>query len=396
MVFCLVSKSIIKTFKRKADRMKVCIKTTGVTAKRLYKKLKKEKDISIVSFTDNDADKWGQYIDGIQIESVFSTYKKYKDNEIEKIVIGTEMETKVCRSIYKELIEIGFLKEDIVFLPIEYLKGDSEECKFMDYEEFNYLQYLEFHLTNRCNLNCAGCSHFIPLVPGKEEVDFEELKRDLKRLKKLAGHISVIRIMGGEPMLSPDLSECCSLIRELYPYAYVRIATNGALLAGNLKNELVQTIKKENIVLDITCYPPFYHKYDEILDSLKKNGLAFHADIRWGMCPVLHGDKQHKFPFDSLELTCECVNLYKGKLYPCPVLAYIRYFNEYYGQKYPEDDGINIYEQNSFTELYKDLFKVKELCDHCNNYDMFKNNNRKPFLQSGKEPEMESWIQNYG
>ena len=155
--------------------MKVCIKTAGVTARKLYKKLKQEKDITVVSFTDNDTNKWGECIDGIPVESALSAFEKYKAGELEKIVIGTEVPVKLCRSMYKELIEIGFAQEDILFLPIDYLKGDVEECTFMTYENFNYLQYLEFHLTNRCNLNCAGCSHFVPLMPNEEEIDFDDL-----------------------------------------------------------------------------------------------------------------------------------------------------------------------------------------------------------------------------
>lgn len=375
--------------------MKVCIKTAGITARKLYRRLKQEKKITIVSFTDNDAEKWGQYIDDIPIESIFMSYEKYKSGEVDKLIIGTEMPVKKCRSIYKELIEIGFHKDDVLFLSIDYLKGDSKEYSFMLYEDFNYLQYIELHLTNHCNLNCAGCSHFVPLIPKEDEVDFGKLKKGLLRLKELVSHISVIRIMGGEPFLSPDLLECCTFIRHLYPYAYITVATNGSLIQKSMHKEMIQTLKEQDIVLDVTCYPVLYEKYDEIAGFLKKNQLKFHMDIRWGMCPVLHADTQHKFRLDSVELTCECVNLYKDKLYPCPLIAFISYFNKYYNQKYPEDEGVNIYKVTSFDNLYKELFKTKELCDYCNNYDMFQNYDRKKFKISGKTPDMNEWMKNY-
>lgn len=375
--------------------MKVCIKTAGASARRLYKKIKAEREITVLQFTDNDVSKWGEVIDGIPVESVFSTYEKYKAGAFEKIVIGTEMPVKLCRSLYKELLEIGFDKKDIVFLPIDYIKGDSDECVFMTYEQFNYLQYLEFHVTNRCNLNCAGCSHFVPLMPEGDEVDFDDLKNGLSRLKQLVSHISVIRIMGGEPLLSAHLIECCAFVRKLYPYAYISVVTNGSLIEKKVQKELMETLKRENIVLDITCYPAFYNRYDTIAAFLKKSEVNFHMDVRWGMCPVLHADYEHKFRHDTVELTCECINLYKGRLYPCPLLAFIPYFNRYFEQNYPEDNGIDLYKTASFYELYSSLFQVRELCNHCDNYEMFSSRNRNKFRSYRKGMGMDDWIQNY-
>lgn len=375
--------------------MKVCIKTAGYTGRRMYEILKEEKSITVVSFTDNDVEKWGQYIDDIPIESVLTVFEKYKAKEVDKILIGTEMPVKLCRAMYKELIEIGFGKNDVLFVPIEYLKQDEKSCCLIAYESFNYLQYLEFHLTNKCNLNCAGCSHFVPLVPQEDEIDFDELKRDMVQLKKRVNHISVIRIMGGEPLLSSHLAECCQIVRRLYPYSHVVVATNGALVKKNVNGELLQVFRQERIVLDVTCYPPLYERYPEIAEYLKLNSLPFHMDIRWGMCPVLHPDNKHKFRQESVELTCECVNLYKGNLYPCPMIAFISYFNKYFDQKYPEEVGADIYRETNFEEMYQELFAVRKLCDYCNNYDMFENYNRRKFCLVSEKPRMEQWIRDY-
>ena len=67
--------------------MKVFIKTAGYTGRRMYEILKEEKSITVVSFTDNDVEKWGQYIDDIPIESVLTVFEKYKAKEVDKILI---------------------------------------------------------------------------------------------------------------------------------------------------------------------------------------------------------------------------------------------------------------------------------------------------------------------
>ena len=313
---------------------------------------------------------------------------------MEKILIGTEMPVKECRAIYKELIEIGFSEDDIYFIPINYLRSESASLNFITYSEFNYLQYIEFHLTNRCNLNCAGCSHFIPLIPQEEEINYDELKNDLRQLKELVYHISEIRIMGGEPLLSPHLQECCVYVRNLYPYANINIVTNGTLVE-RMSEELMQAIRTTGIRLDITCYPPVYDTYESVARFLKYNNINFKMDIRWGMCPVLHKDDNHRFKHDCTALLCECYNLYNGFLYPCPLAAYISFFIDYYHQSFPEKEGTSIYHVNSFSELYSELISNKKICDYCNHYGMYRNYNRNKFKLCSKTPEMDDWIRDY-
>ncbi len=374
--------------------MKVCIKTAGRTGKRLFDQIKQIKEITVVSFMDNDVRKWTNAIEGIPIESSFGAYKRYLKGNIDKILIGTEMSVKECRAIYKELVEIGFTQDNIYFVPIDFLKNNSKKLEFMTYNEFNYLQYVEFHLTNRCNLNCSGCSHFIPLIPKEEEVDFGELKADLRQLKNKVSHISEIRIMGGEPLVSLHLQECCVFVRGLWPYANIRIVTNG-ILVKKMNEELLQTLKAEKIKLDITCYPPMYDKYEDIAKFLKLNNIEFAMDIRWGMCPVLHKDGNHRFKHDCTALSCECYNLYKGYLYPCPLAAYISYFNNYYHQDFPENEGISIYSEDSFEIMYNDLIRNKKICDYCDHYGMTRNYNRNKYRLCSERPKIEDWVRKY-
>jgi ABC-2 type transport system ATP-binding protein len=73
----------------------------------------------------------------------------------------------------------------------------------------------EVHLVEHCNLNCKGCYHFSPLA--KEEFLFlTEWEKDCKQLSTLfkdrIGHIS---LMGGEPLLHPDICEFMRITREI-------------------------------------------------------------------------------------------------------------------------------------------------------------------------------------
>jgi molybdenum cofactor biosynthesis enzyme MoaA len=64
---------------------------------------------------------------------------------------------------------------------------------------------VETHLVDHCNLNCKGCSHFASLVPGEVFTDIEIFKRDIARLSQIFIDVYEIRLMGGEPLLHPDI-----------------------------------------------------------------------------------------------------------------------------------------------------------------------------------------------
>lgn len=61
-----------------------------------------------------------------------------------------------------------------------------------------YLDYLETHIINKCNLNCKGCSHFSNIVDDEDApVDITVFEKDFARLSELFDHIFTIRLMGG-------------------------------------------------------------------------------------------------------------------------------------------------------------------------------------------------------
>lgn len=373
--------------------MRVSIKSASQSAKNLYKKLKERSDIHVVSFQDNNCNLWGENIGELKVDSMFKMLERYKDGEVEKVLISGEIAVKSARDMYKELIEVGVKKEDILFVAIESIKDCKEKIAFLDYANYNYIEYLEFHITNKCNLNCAGCSHFVPLIPEDDEVDFDRLCSDLSRLKQLVSHVGNIRIMGGEPLLCEKMIDFCEITRRLYPHSNIKIVSNG-ILVGKLSDYHLNKIRELEITFDITCYPPVYGIYDKIAEIFKQNRINYSMDIRWGLCPVLHHDEEHKFRYDCTALSCECWNLYKGKIYPCPLAAYVTYFNKYYNEKFPDDEGVDINREVHFEELYKNVIKSKKICDYCDHYGMTRNYDRRKFKQVGSKPQREDWLKN--
>ena len=90
---------------------------------------------------------------------------------------------------------------------------------------------LECHVAHGCNLFCTGCTHFSQeSYSGRHTVQSfrEEVAPWSKRL--LPQHFL---ILGGEPMLNPDLAAICAEARRLWPEVNLILVT--IHFAGRMK-----------------------------------------------------------------------------------------------------------------------------------------------------------------
>jgi organic radical activating enzyme len=86
----------------------------------------------------------------------------------------------------------------------------------------------EYNLTEHCNLKCAGCNHFSPHLPQKF-ADLEQFQRDLNALSEVM-HLGELKLLGGEPLLHPDLLQFLQCARESGLADEITLVTNGLLL----------------------------------------------------------------------------------------------------------------------------------------------------------------------
>ena len=91
---------------------------------------------------------------------------------------------------------------------------------------------LDVQVCDHCNLRCAGCLHFAPLAP-ERFLDLGEYERDLRRLAAIegfGGYFESIVLMGGEPLLHPQVADVVSVTRAILPDENITLCTNGLLL----------------------------------------------------------------------------------------------------------------------------------------------------------------------
>jgi organic radical activating enzyme len=86
----------------------------------------------------------------------------------------------------------------------------------------------EINVAEHCNLSCKGCSHLSPVLP-KHFVSPAEVLTDLSILARHY-RVDAVRLLGGEPLLHPDLPGIAAAVRASGVTERICVVTNGVLL----------------------------------------------------------------------------------------------------------------------------------------------------------------------
>jgi hypothetical protein len=90
------------------------------------------------------------------------------------------------------------------------------------------VEAFELHVAEHCNLRCANCCNMSPLVP-ERFLSLEETRALCERMSRVL-IADVFKIMGGEPLLHPDIAGVLRAVRSTTIGDRVRLFTNGLLL----------------------------------------------------------------------------------------------------------------------------------------------------------------------
>ena len=231
----------------------------------------------------------------------------------------------------------------------------------------------EVHLTDHCNLNCASCTHFSPLAE-PSFVNIDTFRRDFIRMGKLFSHkCEWIHLLGGEPLLNPDVIELMKIARENFSDGDIQIVTNGILLPQQ-DEKFWRACHDNNIQVRMTLYPI---KID--IDKIKKLAEDFDVDFNY-YGPKTGRNEFTKMPLDlsgkgsaimnffMCWLGNRCMILREGKLFTCTTMPHVFLFNKAFNQNIPvtEADYIDIYSDITPKEILRRLAKHIPACSYCN------------------------------
>lgn len=201
------------------------------------------------------------------------------------------------------------------------------------------LPFLEIMATQACNFSCTGCSNYSD-VAHKGVLSWPQARLQIAPwLDRL--NIPDFGIIGGEPLLVPDILDWIYGVRELMPYSQIRFTTNGSLLS-RYPNIMRVFLDIGNCVFKITLHHDTA-EVDHFIDETKKayiwQDVIEHGvrrwrttnDVRLQVNRPTHFIKTykgghyremapyHSDPGQAFEICCQktCPLLYQGRIYKC-------------------------------------------------------------------------------
>jgi len=206
------------------------------------------------------------------------------------------------------------------------------------------LPYIEYHLVEHCNLTCSRCGHFSPLAP-EGFSDPAVFERDLRQLARHFSTITMIRLMGGEPLLHPTPEAFVTVARQVFPRADLRIVTNGTLLKS-MKAPFWEACRRDRVTLDMSVYPVVGAAVPDLEGLCATHGVALAArtvNTFWAALNP-HGDSDPHRALAYCRSLFYCPFLSDGRLHVCSLPPTVKYYNEAFSRAIPADPGIDIFD----------------------------------------------------
>lgn len=339
----------------------------------------------IVKLCDNSRKKWNEKNNIISVEQATAQYKR-----------GIFLLTS---SIYEntmkdQLLGLGILKDQIILaMTDEAIKYDTTQKKGKKARPLKKLQF-EVDIVEHCNLNCKCCSQF-SCIADEEFINLYRMSEDFARLGDLfAGQAERIYLIGGEPLLHPDIQQCMKIARTYFPIGKISVFTNGLLLM-KCDETFWECCRNNRISIIVTKYPIALDYVSMIRKAdLEKVELQFFGNSEdykymYNLGLDIDGKQDITNSFFNCVEANNCIKLRNGKLYTCTRPAAIYKFNKFFRMnlEVKKDDYIDIYDDINATEILDKLTHPIPFCRYCN-----LSGTRKAMKWGRTERKMEEWL----
>jgi hypothetical protein len=185
------------------------------------------------------------------------------------------------------------------------------------------VEAFELHVTEHCNLRCANCCNMSPLV-AEHFLSVEETRALCERMSQVL-IADVFKIMGGEPLLHPDIAGVLKAVRSTSIGDRVRLFTNGLLLPSMIDafwetlDELTisdySSAKLKPAVLELAHERAARHGFVLNVKPVREFSQVLSPRFR-------HDDGQVRETFERCWLRHRCLIVRGGRFYMCTRAAY--------------------------------------------------------------------------
>lgn len=227
---------------------------------------------------------------------------------------------------------------------------------------------LEINPVEHCNLACESCSHLSPIQP-RYAVEPDALERDLAILGRCY-HARWVRLVGGEPLLHPNLASLIDAIRSTGISDQVMLVTNGVLLP-RMHEDVWRRLDR----IDVSQYPDKTLSEEEragCASTARSHGVRVHFDTTltfraaYSEVGTASEDLVEKiYRSCAIAHDWRCHTLARGVFYRCPQSYFL---SRSISALSSVNDGVPVIDDLSFPVRLRALLQREEplhACGHC-------------------------------
>ena len=340
----------------------------GNCGEKVYKLLTGNSDNNVVAFVDSNVELHEKTLHDKRVISPEKSVELAKNKGCDAIVFAfANMHQRDMTRLFRNIDIKAYVVPTHVQKFCESYKSVDECLVEIDLSKPRMKQF-DVNLVDHCNMKCKGCLRFSNLVTEPKFADYKRMINDWKRIKELFWGVERIKLMGGEPLLNPDICKYIDAARKIFPDADIMVTTN-ALLINDKCDELFETMKRNNCFFDISLYEPMEKRMPYIEQLLTEKGVWYFVNNSKGdfykvmsATPDYDADKMYEACIAK-----NCHHLREGKISVCSRPQYAHIINERYGVNIPTYDGVwDIYEENiDAWELDRKLSSSFAACRYC-------------------------------
>jgi organic radical activating enzyme len=188
-----------------------------------------------------------------------------------------------------------------------------------------FTEAVEINAVWHCNISCQSCSHGSPEMPRDRCADPAKVTEDLRALSNWM-RVEHVRVLGGEPLLHPDIVALLAAIRSAGITDTARVLTNGLRL-----HDQAPAFWDAVDEIHVSVYPNTARQIAarrELIERLAAESgtvllFKYFDYFRVAFRPDDHDDELTQLIYDTCQIgnSWRCLTVENGTLYRCPQSA---------------------------------------------------------------------------
>ena len=322
---------------------------------------------SIVSLSDFDFDVCNDYEAASMVNLV--DFKR-----IHTDYMGSKLKLiKKMKRMY-DIAAFDYTSIDEICGEGEYGFGRKEVLEDASGEKHIFLKRLELDVTSKCSMKCKYCSNMMQFYKKPSDIDKRTVISDFKRILGLVEWIDEVLIIGGEPLMYPDLSYVLNEIEKLGvedKIGRIELVTNGTIVPNA---DVLDKLYKCNVMVSISNYGEKSKNLLQLIKELCRFKIDYYVmDIPYWVYVEQYVDAKRILSNEQLlnKRKEGCCTLHRvidqGKFYLC---CHIKSLDQLHAiSDEAKECYINIYDCDAKEQIAKYLSVDKPLpkaCSWCN------------------------------